>query len=132
MKTFHRLAAIAAVLTFAGAARAAPITYQVDPAHTYPSFEADHMGISVWRGKMTRSSGTIVLDKATGTGTVDIAIDLASIDFGLNSLNVWARGKDFFDVKKYPKASYQGRFNGAAAGAMPTEVQGELTLPGVT
>lgn len=60
---------------------------QLDPDHTYPSFEADHMGISVWRGKLTRSSGTLVFDKATGAGTVDIAIDLASIDFGLKQLD---------------------------------------------
>src|SRR6266702_519809 len=91
MKTQHALtratalvmtfaAIAAAALALAGPALAAPVTYNVDPAHTYPSFEADHMGISVWRGKMNKNSGTIVLDKATGTGTVDIAIDLASID----------------------------------------------------
>src|SRR5215469_771047 len=35
----------AALLAFAaGSALADPATYQVDPAHTYPSFEADHFG----------------------------------------------------------------------------------------
>ena len=133
MNIFHRSPAAAALaLAFAGAASAAPVTYQVDPAHTYPSFEADHMGISVWRGKLTRGSGTIEFDKATGTGTVDIALDPASIDFGLKQLDAWARGNDFLDVKKYPTAHYRGRFDGAAAGAMPTQVLGELTLHGVT
>jgi len=37
--------------------------YNIDPSHTYPSFEADHMGLSVWRGKFTKSSGKIVLDR---------------------------------------------------------------------
>ena len=37
--------------------------YTIDPAHTYPSFEADHMGISVWRGKLDKTSGGIDLDK---------------------------------------------------------------------
>ena len=33
---------------------AAPVTYKLDPSHTYPSFAADHMGgLSVWRGKFT-------------------------------------------------------------------------------
>jgi len=123
------IAAAAAVVT---PALAASVTYRVDPMHTYPSFEADHMGISVWRGKMNKSSGTVTFDKADGSGTVDIAVDLASIDFGLDVLNRWAVGKEFFDAKKYPKARYTGRFEGGAAGTMPTQVAGELTLHGVT
>jgi polyisoprenoid-binding protein YceI len=123
----------AAVLTLigAGGALAAPVTYQIDPLHTFPSFEADHMGISVWRGKLNKSSGTVKFDKATGSGTVDIAVDLASIDFGNDPLNAWARSAQFFDVKKHPKAIYKGRFDGAAEGA-PAQVVGELTLHGVT
>src|SRR5258706_2704734 len=89
------------------------------------------MGISVWRGKMNKSSGTIVFDKASGNGSVDIAVDLASIDFGQDALNKWARGAEFFDVKKYPKAVYKGRFEGAVNG-VPTQVDGELSLHGVT
>ncbi len=60
--------AAGALLAFvAGAALAEPVTYQIDPAHTYPSFEADHFGgMSVWRGKFDKSSGTIVLDKREG------------------------------------------------------------------
>ena len=50
----------------ATAAQAAPVTYNVDPTHTYPSFEADHMGISTWRGKFDRSSGTITMDRDAG------------------------------------------------------------------
>jgi polyisoprenoid-binding protein YceI len=130
------LLAVALVLTVAlvGAATAvaAPVTYQIDPSHTYPSFEADHMGISVWRGKMTKNSGTVEYDKATGTGTVEIAIDPAGIDFGQKQLNAWALGKDFFDVEKHPKASYKGRFEGATNGGVPTQIVGELTLRGVT
>jgi len=32
---------------------AEPVTYEIDPRHTFPSFEADHQGgVSVWRGKI--------------------------------------------------------------------------------
>ena len=120
-----------AVAAAAGAADAGPVTYKIDPDHTYPSFEADHMGISVWRGKLNRNTGTVTLDKDAGTGTLDIAIDLASIDFGQDALNKWARGKEFFDTRKYPKATYKGRLEGFANGA-PTQVVGDLTLHGVT
>jgi polyisoprenoid-binding protein YceI len=58
-------------------------------------------------------------------------MDLASIDFGLEQLNRWARGPDFFNSRKHPKAAYKGRFD-AAVGGVPTQVLGELTLHGIT
>jgi len=115
-----------------GSALAAPVTYQVDPGHTYPSFEADHFGgMSVWRGKFDSSSGTIVLDRAAGTGTVDITVDTASIDFGNPKLNEHVKSAEMFDVQKYPTAVYKGTLINFRNGA-PTEARGELTLHGVT
>lgn len=113
------------------AAQAAPVTYEIDPTHTYPSFEADHMGLSYWRGKLNKNSGTIVYDKATGEGSVDVKMDLASIDFGLDAMNAWATGKDFFNVEKNPSATFKGRFDGAKGG-VPAQVVGVLTLNGKT
>src|SRR5205823_5267451 len=84
-----KIALPAAMLALAaGSVLAEPVTYPIDPAHTYPSFEADHFGgMSVWRGKFDKTSGTIVLDKQKGTGTVDITVDTSSIDFGMPKLN---------------------------------------------
>ena len=108
------------------------MTYPIDPAHTYPSFEADHFGgMSVWRGKFDKTSGTIVLDKQKGTGTVDITVDTSSIDFGMPKLNEHARSAEMFDVEKYPTATYKGTLAGFKNGA-PTEVDGQFTLHGVT
>jgi len=116
----------------AGTALAAPVTYKIDPAHTYPSFEADHMGgLSVWRGKFDTSSGTVVLDKEKSTGMVDITVDTTSIDFGHAKLNEHAKTPDMFDVAKFPTATFKGTLAGFKDGA-PTEVKGELTLHGVT
>ena len=81
MKT--RLTALALRLA-AVTARAAPTACAIDPTHTFPSFEADHMGISVWRGKFNRSSGKVLYDQAAGTGHVEIVTELASVDFGLD------------------------------------------------
>jgi polyisoprenoid-binding protein YceI len=123
----------AALLSFAtGAASAATATYTIDPDHTYPSFEADHLGgLSVWRGKFNRTHGTVTLDKAAGTGTVDIVVDMKSADFGQEPLNKAAQGKELFDSAKYPQARYRGALAGFVNGA-PTEVVGNLTLHGVT
>jgi polyisoprenoid-binding protein YceI len=115
-----------------GTAMAAPVTYQVDPGHTYPSFEADHFnGMSIWRGKMTKTSGSIVLDRQAKTGTVDITVDAASIDFGHAKLNEHAKSAEMFDVAKFPTITYKGtidKFNGDS----PAEVTGQLTMHGVT
>ena len=121
----------ATALLATAAAQAAPVAYDIDPTHTYPSFEADHMGLSVWRGKLNKSAGSIVYDKASGAGSVDVSMDLASIDFGLDAMNAWARGDKLFNVEKNPTASFKGRFDGNNGG-VPARVVGELTLNGVT
>ena len=114
-----------------GMANAAPVTYEIDPTHTYPSFEADHMGISYWRGKFNKTTGTLVLDKETAAGSVDVKIDIASVDFGLDALNEQAVSPEFFDRAKFPQATYKGTLVDFVDGA-PTRVLGELTLHGVT
>jgi polyisoprenoid-binding protein YceI len=114
------------------AASAAPVTYKIDSRHTFPSFEADHFGgMSVWRGKFNRTTGSITLDLAAKSGTIDITIDAASVDTGLDDLDKHLRSAEFFDVEKFPTATYKGRFTKFADGK-PTEVTGELTLHGVT
>lgn len=106
-------------------------TYNIDPSHTYPSFEADHFGISFWRGKFNKSSGTVVLDRAAHTGSVDITIDTSSVDFGLDKMNEHARGKDLFNVAKYPTATFKSKVV-KYDGDKPVTVEGEFTMLGVT
>jgi polyisoprenoid-binding protein YceI len=119
-------------LLIGSAAIAAPVTYQIDPAHTYPSFEADHFGgVSIWRGKATKTSGSIVLDQAAKSGTVDINVDAASIDFGHAKLNEHAKSPELFDVAKYPTIIYKGTLGGFKGDA-PTRVDGQITMHGVT
>lgn len=119
-------------LASAGIAHAAEVKYKLDPDHTYPSFEADHFGgLSVWRGKFNHSSGTATLDKAAGTGTVKVVVDMKSADFGQDALNKGAQGKELFESDKYPTATYTGKLAGFVDGA-PTEVVGNLTLHGAT
>jgi polyisoprenoid-binding protein YceI len=123
----------AALLAFvAASAIAEPVTYQIDPAHTYPSFEADHFGgVSIWRGRFDKTSGTIVLDKDKGTGSVDVTVDTSSIDFGMPKLNEHTKSAEMFDVEKYPTATYKGTLTGFKNGA-PTRAEGQFTLHGVT
>lgn len=118
-------------LLLLGTTAALAQTYNIDPSHTYPSFEADHMGISFWRGKFNKTSGTIVLDRAGKTGTLDISIDPDSIDFGHDKMNEHAKGEKLFNVAQHPTITYKGKaikFNGDT----PVGVEGDLTMLGVT
>jgi polyisoprenoid-binding protein YceI len=55
----------AVALSTMGFAHAAVDTYMVDPSHTYPSFEADHLGgLSLWRGQFEKTKGVVTLDRA--------------------------------------------------------------------
>jgi polyisoprenoid-binding protein YceI len=124
------LASIAALV--GASAFAAPVTYTLDPTHTYPSFEADHMGgLSVWRGKFNTSSGKVVYDKAAKSGTIEVTVDMSSIDFGMPKLNEHAKSAEIFDVAKFPTATFTGKFT-KFNGDSPAEAQGTLNMHGVT
>jgi polyisoprenoid-binding protein YceI len=135
MKTSSLAAVAAAVTLTLGAlnvAGAAPVKYTIDSNHTYPSFTADHMGgLSNWRGKINSTSGTITLDAAAQTGTVDVTMQMKEIDFGHEKMNAHAKSNEIFDVEKFPTATYTGKLVNFKNGA-PTEVDGSLTLHGVT
>ena len=127
MKLTHTLVALLA----AGTSSVFADTYNIDPNHTYPNFEADHMGISIFRGKFTKTSGKVTLDRAAKTGSMDIVIDANSLDFGHTKLTADAKSPDMFNVGKFPAITYKAnviKFNGDK----PATVDGELTLLGVT
>jgi polyisoprenoid-binding protein YceI len=124
------LASMAALI--GTSAFAAPVTYTVDPSHTYPSFEADHFGgLSVWRGKFDTTSGKVVYDKDAKAGSIEVTVTMSSVNFGMPKLNEHAKGPEIFDVAKFPTATYSGKFT-KFSGESPTEAQGTLTMHGVT
>ena len=133
---------ILALMLASGAAAAAPVHFTIDADHTYPSFAADHVGLSTWRGKCDHSAGTITLDRAARSGSVHIVTRIDSINFGHPPLKqmvlrdampapLCTTQCAFFDAAKYPTAVYDGKLAGFVNGA-PTRVVGKLTLHGVT
>jgi polyisoprenoid-binding protein YceI len=129
----NRLKTLAAIMLGGAtlAATAAPESFSIDPRHTFPSLEVTHFGTSIYRGKFTKSSGKITLDRAAKAGTVDVTIDTGSIDMGFDKLDEHMKTADFLDVAKFPTATFKAssmKFNGDKV----VEVPGELTLHGVT
>jgi polyisoprenoid-binding protein YceI len=118
------------LLALATPTMAAGERYTIDPEHTFPSLEMSHMGLSVWRGKFNRTTGSVVLDRAGRTGQVEVRIDADSIDFGLDSMHEHAVSPDWLNAAAFPAMTYRGtiRFDGDR----PAAVDGQLTLLGVT
>ena len=128
MKT--QLAAILITATFALPATAAD-TYTVDPAHTFPNFEINHLGFSTMHGRFGATNGKVVLDTAAKSGSIDITIDATSIDTGHAKRDTHLKSEEFFNVGKFPTLSYKAtklKFSGDKL----TGADGELTLLGVS
>lgn len=132
--TMHKpiVAALTALVLCSGAsAFAAPETYVLDSRHSFPVFQVNHLGLSLQWGRFKKASGRITIDREARTGSVDLSIDTATIDMGLDKWDEVMRGEDYFNVEQFPTLTFRsGRvlFDGdKVSGA-----EGELTLLGVT
>lgn len=126
-----KLTVLAIAATLSSAAFAAPETYTLDGTHTLPRFEYNHMGYSQQLSRFDKATGTITLDRAAKTGSVDVTIDTTSVNTGYGLFNQHIQGEDFLDTAKYPTATYKStkvNFDGDKV----SSVEGNLTLKGVT
>ncbi len=127
MKSKIALLSIIAAMALPAAAE----SLSIDPTHTWPRFEVNHLGFSTQIGRFNKTDGKIVLDAAAKTGTIDIKIDSASIDMGMEKWDKHMMGPDFFNVEKFPAMYFKSsklKFDGdKLVGA-----EGEFTMLGVT
>lgn len=132
MNRITKLSAALVIATAAAApALAAPETYQVDGTHTFPRFSYSHFGLSTQLSRFDKTTGTVILDKAAKTGSVDIVIDTQSVNTGYSTFNEHIQGEDFLDTANYPTATFKStrvRFEGDK----PVSIDGNLTIKGVT
>ena len=107
-------------------------TWGIDLVHSSVGFTVRHLVVSKVRGKFTRWSGTIRMDERDLTGAeVDIAIEPASVDTGVEQRDNHLRSADFFDVERYPTMAFKSsRVEKAKDGSL--RLLGDLTLHGVT
>ena len=127
-------------------AMAAPLTYVLDPAHSFPSFSINHLGMTTIHGRFDKMAGKVVFDAAARSGSVEVRIDTASINTGdaKHEAGSWVarthgprsrdehlRSADFFNVAEFPEMLYKStRFN--FNGEVLDSIDGHLTLVGVT
>jgi polyisoprenoid-binding protein YceI len=111
-------------------ALAAPETYVIDGSHTFPRFEYSHFGYSNQVSRFDKTSGTIVLDRAAKTGSVDVTIDATSVNTGFPVFNGHIQGEDFLDTKKFPTITFtSSKLN--FAGDKLASIDGKLTIKGI-
>ena len=132
MKSLGRPFILAVVLaSLAGPLSAAPETYVIEGSHTYPRFSYSHFGFSKQLSRFDKTTGTIVLDREAHSGSVDVTIDMKSVNTGSGLFNEHIQGKDFLDTALYPTATFKStRVN--FDGDKPVAVEGNLTIKGIT
>lgn len=132
MKTRHYASAVLVLAALLGApALAAPQTYLIDDAHTFARFSYSHFGLSTQQSRFNRTSGAIVLDKAARTASVEIEIDMTSVDTGDAEFDQHIQAEEFFHTARFPTATFRSTrvdFDGE----VPTAVHGDLTIKGIT
>jgi len=103
-----------------------------DVAHSSINFTVRHMVVSKVRGRFTKFEGALAMDERDPSGgRVDVVIDAASIDTGVEQRDAHLRSPDFFDVEHYPTIAFTStRVQKDASGAV--KVAGDLTMHGVT
>ncbi len=126
-KTLLAVAALA--LSQAVPAQAENFTYRIDPTHTFVMWETKHFGVSTSRGRWDKTEGEISMDRAAKTGSVDVTIDMNSINTGVAPFNTHLKSPDFFDTANHPTARFVGK-DMKFDGDRPVEVSGVLTMRG--
>jgi len=103
------LAPIAASLSLAcaGGASAAPEVFQIEPEASSAAFAVNHFGVFKQRGRFGSTQGTIVLDAEGHSGSIDLVIDVTSIDTGWALRDQWLRGEDMFDISRFPLVRFR-------------------------
>ncbi len=111
---------------------AQPVTYRIDPAHSFIIFRVKHMNTAYAYGRFNSFSGTVVVDeKNPANSRIEIEVDANSVDTGNSQRDDHLRSPDFFNARQFPKITFKStrvrKINNTTV-----EVTGELTARGVT
>jgi polyisoprenoid-binding protein YceI len=106
-------------------------TYQLDPSHSSINFSVKHMMIAKVHGGFEKMSGVLSYDPKNPTATtVEVNIEVASINTRDTARDTHLKSPDFFDTEKYPSITYKSVRVQEKKGDLT--IVGELTIHGVT
>ncbi len=106
-------------------------TWTVDPSHSSVEFVVRHLVVSKVKGRFGAFEGTINLDPENPVASsVEVTIQVASIDTGDEQRDGHLKSSDFFELDRFPTITF--RSTGVQAAGSDYQVEGELTVKGVT
>jgi polyisoprenoid-binding protein YceI len=126
----NRLALLTVLATCAVSAQAAPETYVIDNSQTVANFSISMLGVSNKPHKFEKTSGKVVLDPVTQTGSAEVTIDAASVNTGVALIDSQMQSADFFDTANYPVITFKS--SKLSLGGEQMSLTGDLTIKGVT
>ena len=131
MRTLKSFATATLLAALVGSSLAAPVTYEVDGTHTFPRFSYSHFGLSTQLSSFSRTSGKVVFDAQARSGSVDITIDMTSVNTGFADFSGHIQAEDFLDTARHPTATFKST-RGVFEGDKPRSIDGVLTIKGVS
>lgn len=107
-------------------------TWKIDTSHSNVGFTVRHMMLMKVHGRFGSWNGTIQLDDQDVTkSSVEVSIDVASIDTNEEKRDGHLRSPDFFDAEKFPKITFKSKRVAKGSGEK-LDVVGDLSIHGVT
>ena len=118
------------LLAFAGLAKAE--TWNIDLPHSSVGFSVRHMVVTKTHGKFNDFTGLINFDgKNPEKGSVELTVQIASIDTDNKKRDDHLRSADFFDVEKFPTMTFKSKKVIKGEGNK-FKLIGDLTIKGIT
>ena len=123
--------AAACALALTAPAQAAD-TFTLDPMHTQVAWSINHFGFSNPSGKFAMITGSLTLDQEhPEKSSVNAVIKIGNLVTGLDKLNEHLFSDKFFDVAKFPEATFTST-DVKVTGTNTAQVTGNLTIHGIT
>lgn len=104
--------------------------WTVDPGHAEVAFIGRHFGLTKVRGRFTGIDGSVDIAEPIEASTIEVVIDMASVESGSSDRDDHLRSSDLFDVERHPTATFRStRIDPAGDRG---QIHGDLTIRGVT
>jgi polyisoprenoid-binding protein YceI len=103
-------------------------TWTIDPTHSSINFSVRHLMVSRVRGTFGTFSGDITVSSEAASVSAEIAVD--SVNTGNDERDAHLKSAAFFDVERYPTATFTS--TGVRAERNSYVLEGDFTLKGVS
>lgn len=116
--------------TVAGETLPAAGIWTLDPSHSSVAFSVRHLGLSKVRGRFSSFTGDVVIAEDPTQSSVEVRIDVASIDTRDEKRDEHLRTNDFFDAPEFPTMTFTS--TSVSGAGSDWQVSGDLTIRGTT